>query len=276
MDDALAIVSFLSIQDPRERPSDKTAAADEKHALFADERSDFVGVLNLWRASREPAAGGNRVLRHWCREHFLSFLRMREWGDLREQLEDMSRPLAQGVGDKPAAGTAVLHQTLLTGFLGGIGVLDEARTYLGARDTRFVIAPGTPLAKRSPHWIVAASLVETHRLYARMVAQVQPSWIESAGAHLVKRTYGDAEWDAQRGMAFARETVSLYGRVLSSGRRVSFASVDPAAAQRMFVEEALVRRQPSMPFAFLDRNTAHAGTARTSRILPAPARPARR
>ncbi len=103
---------------------------------------------------------------------------------------------------------------------------------------------------------MAASLVETHRLYARMVAQVQPSWIESAGAHLVKRTYGDAEWDTQRGMAFARETVSLYGRVLSSGRRVSFASVDPVAAQRMFVEEALVRRQPSMPFAFLDRNTA--------------------
>ena len=256
MADALTIVSFLSIQDPRERPADKTAAADEKHALFADERSDFVGVLNLWRASREPAAGGNRVLRHWCREHFLSFMRMREWADLREQLEDMSRPLAKGDGDKPAATTAVLHQTLLTGFLGGIGVLDEARTYLGARDTRFVIAPGTPLARRSPHWIVAASLVETHRLYARMVAQVQPSWIESAGAHLVKRTYGDAEWDPQRGMAFARETVSLYGRVLSSGRRVNFATVDPVAAQRMFVEEALVRRQPAMPFAFLERNTA--------------------
>ena len=106
----------------------RRTAADEKHALFADERSDFVGVLNLWRASREPAAGGNRVLRHWCREHFLSFLRMREWGDLREQLEDMSRALTQGSRDKPAASTAVLHQTLLTGFLGGIGVLDEART----------------------------------------------------------------------------------------------------------------------------------------------------
>ena len=255
-DEALTLVSFLSIQDPRERPADKTAAADEKHALFADERSDFVGVLNLWRASRAPASGGNRVLRHWCREHFLSFVRVREWGDLREQLEDMSRSMAKGAGDRPAASTAVLHQTLLTGFLGGIGVLDEARTYLGARDTRFVIAPGTPLAKRSPHWIVAASLVETHRLYARMVAQVQPSWIESAGAHLVKRTYGDAEWDAQRGMALARETVSLYGRVLSSGRRVNFATVDPAAAQRLFVEEALVRRQPSMPLAFLERNTA--------------------
>ncbi len=254
MDEALTIVSFLSIQDPRERPSDKTEAADEKHAQFADERSDFVGVVNLWQASREPAAGGNRALRHWCRGNFLSFLRMREWGDLREQLADMSRGLVRDAANQQAAGTAALHQTLLTGFLGGIGVLDEARTYLGARDTRFVIAPGTPLQKRPPHWIVAASLVETHRLYARMVAQVQPSWIESAGAHLVKRTYADAEWDALRGMAFARETVSLYGRVLSSGRRVSFSTVDPLAAQRMFVEEALVRRQPSMPFAFLDRN----------------------
>ncbi len=256
VEEALVLVSFLSIQDPRERPADKAEAADAKHALFADERSDFVGVLNLWAASREPAAGGNRPLRHWCREHFLSFLRMREWADLREQLADMARTVIKAPKDKPAVSTAVLHQTLLTGFLGGIGVLDEARTYLGARDARFVIAPGTPLQKRSPHWIVAASLVETHRLYARMVAQVQPSWIEAAGAHLVKRTYGEAEWDAQRGMGLARETVSLYGRVLSSGRRVSFASVDPVAAQRMFVEEALVRRQPSMPLAFLQRNAA--------------------
>ncbi|HWJ06983.1 MAG TPA: ATP-dependent RNA helicase HrpA, partial [Steroidobacteraceae bacterium] len=282
LEQCLVIVAFLSIQDPRERPSDKTEAAAEKHAQFADERSDFVAVLNLWQASREPAAGGNRTLRHWCRENFLSFLRMREWADLREQLADMSQPLGkaarkqfdesekagrkqpaetgqslENAGRKDAAGevsSAVLHQTLLTGFLGGIGVLDEARTYLGARDARFVIAPGTPLQKRSPHWIVAASLVETHRLYARMVAQVQPSWIESAGAHLVRRTYDAAEWDSVRGMAFARETVTLYGRVLGSGRRVNFATVDPAAARRMFVEEALVRRRPSMPFRFLDRN----------------------
>ena len=256
--ECLVIVAFLSIQDPRERPSDKAQAADERHAQFADERSDFIGVLNLWQASREPAAGGNRALRHWCRENFLSFLRVREWGDLRDQLADMSQGLGQGlnkpsVPPQPVSNT-VLHQTLLTGFLGGIGVLDEARTYLGARDARFVIAPGTPLQRRSPHWIVAASLVETHRLYARMVAQVQPSWIESAGAHLVKRTYGDAEWDPVRGMSFARETVTLYGRVLSGGRRVNFATVDPEAARRMFVEEALVRRQPLMRLAFLERN----------------------
>ncbi len=191
------------------------------------------------RANSSPA--GTKALRHWCKVHFLSFLRMREWVDLHDQLTDMAAALQLTTREAPA-GAAVLHQAILTGFLGGIGVLDEGKVYLGARDVRFVIAPGTPLQKRPPHWIVAASLVETQRLYARMVAQVQPSWIESAGAHLVRRTYGEAEWDPGRGAARARETVSLYGRVLSSGRLVDFSTVDPVAARRMFVEEALVRR----------------------------------
>ncbi|MGB5101902.1 MAG: ATP-dependent RNA helicase HrpA [Steroidobacteraceae bacterium] len=251
--EALVLAAFLSIQDPRERPADKTEAADERHAQFADERSDFVGVLNLWRVAREQAAAGNRVLRRWCRENFLSYLRVREWQDLHEQLADMTAALQLRINEQPAGG-GVLHQAILSGFLGGIGVLDEGRTYLGARDARFVIAPGTPLQKRSPRWIVAASLVETQRLYARMVAQVQPSWIESAGAHLVRRTYGEAEWVAGRGMVLARETVSLYGRVLSSGRQVNFATVDPDTARRIFVEEALVRRQSSLRAAFLDHN----------------------
>ena len=157
------------------------------------------------------------------------------------------------LNEQPAA-SGPLHHAILTGFLGGIGVLDEDRTYLGARDARFVIAPGTPLRKRSPRWVVAASLVETQRLYARMVAQVQPSWIEAAGAHLVRRTYSEAQWVPERGMVMARETVSLYGRVLSSGRQVNFAKVDPATARRMFVEEALVRRQSALNAGFLERN----------------------
>jgi ATP-dependent helicase HrpA len=253
LSEALVIAAFLSIQDPRERPSDKTEAADQAHALFADERSDFVAVLNLWRAAREQAAAGTRALRRWCKEHFLSFVRVREWYDLHEQLADIT--VQQGLERNAVAAPAnLLHQSILAGFLGGIGVLDEARTYLGARDTRFVIAPGTPLAKRNPHWIVAANLVETQRLYARMVAQVQPSWIEAAGAHLVRRTYGEAQWVAARGMVMARETVSLYGRVLSSGRQVNFALIDPALARRMFVEEALVRRQSTLRCEFLERN----------------------
>ena len=251
--EALVIASFLSIQDPRERPADRTEAADQAHASFADPRSDFVTVLNLWGAAREQAASGNRASRRWCREHFLSFLRMREWQDLHEQLADITT--AQRLErNTVAAPTGVLHQAILTGFLGGIGVLDEGRNYLGARDARFVIAPGTPLARRPPRWIVAASLVETQRLYARMVAQVQPSWIESAGAHLVRRSYSEAEWVAARGMVMARETVSLYGRVLSSGRQVNFATIDPALARRMFVEEALVRGESALRAGFLARN----------------------
>ncbi len=251
--EALVLAAFLSIQDPRERPADKAEAADERHARFADERSDFIGVLNLWTAARDQAGGGNRALRRWCRENFLSYLRLREWQDLHEQLRDMTAAQQLGANEQPAAGS-LLHQAILSGFLGGIGVLDEGRTYLGARDARFVIAPGTPLQKRSPRWIVAASLVETQRLYARMVAQVQPAWIESAGAHLVRRTFSEAHWVPERGMVVARETVSLYGRVLSSGRMVNFASVDPATARRVFVEEALVRRQSTLRAEFLDHN----------------------
>jgi ATP-dependent helicase HrpA len=251
--ETLVIAAFLSIQDPRERPSDRTEAADEAHAKFADERSDFVGVLNLWAAARAAADGGNRSLRRWCREHYLSYLRVREWQDLHAQLSEIAgaQHLERNVAPAPSN---LLHQAILSGFLGGIGVLEEGRTYLGARDIRFLIAPGTPLARRSPHWVVAASLVETQRLYARMVAQVQPSWIESAGAHLVRRSYGEAQWVPSRGMVMARETVSLYGRVLSSGRQVNFAAIDPAAARRVFVEEALVRGQSDLRAAFLERN----------------------
>jgi ATP-dependent helicase HrpA len=251
--EALVIAAFLSIQDPRERPADQAEAASERHAQFADERSDFIAVLNLWRAAREQGAGGNRPLRRWSRGNFLSFVRMREWQDLHEQLSGIVASLELVPNVEPSS-SSVLHHAILTGFLGGIGVLDEDRTYLGARDARFVIAPGTPLRKRSPRWVVAASLVETQRLYARMVAQVQPSWIEAAGAHLVRRSYGEAEWLPERGMVMARETVSLYGRVLSSGRQVNFATVDPATSRRIFVEEALVRRQSPLNAGFLERN----------------------
>jgi ATP-dependent helicase HrpA len=258
--EALVITAFLSIPDPRERPADKTEAADERHAVFADERSDFVTILNLWKAFREQStAGGTRALRRWCRDNFLSFLRIRDWQDLHDQLVEITATQNFRANPEPAP-AAALHQAILSGFLGGIGVLDQDRTYLGARDARFVIAPGTPLRKRSPHWIVAASLVETDRLYARTVAQVQPSWIEAAGGHLVRRTYGEVEWLPERGMAVASETVSLYGRILRAGRKVNYAIVDPQAARRIFIEEALVRGQSALRFDFLERNArARAG-----------------
>jgi ATP-dependent helicase HrpA len=255
----LVIAAFLETQDPRERPADMQQQADEKHALFADRRSDFVTVLNLWRALGEQAGAlsGNQ-LRKWCREHFLSFLRMREWQDLHQQLTRSVRELDLRPNHTPAD-YAELHQAILTGFLGSVGALNQRREYDGPRGMRFVIAPGTPLAARPPKWLVAGSLLETTRLYARMVAAVNPAWIERAGAHLVKRAYSEPHWVAGRGFVAALESVALFGLPLASARRVNYGPIAPKEARDIFIREALLdpERGPARTVvraAFLDAN----------------------
>ncbi|MBW4051195.1 MAG: ATP-dependent RNA helicase HrpA [Proteobacteria bacterium] len=257
----LVIAAFLEAQDPRDRPADMQQQADEKHALFADSRSDFVTVLNLWRAFGEQAAAlsGNQ-LRRWCREHFLSFLRMREWQDLHHQLTRSVRELDLRPQHAPAS-YADLHQGILSGFLGSVGALDQKREYQGPRGLKFVIAPGTPLAARPPKWIVAGSLLETTRLYARMVASVNPAWIERAGAHLVRRSYSEPHWVASRGFVAAAESVSLHGLPLASGRRVNYGPIAPREARSIFIREALldVAGEPGRARVhgdFLDANRA--------------------
>ena len=236
----LVVTSFLEGQDPRERPTDAQQQASEKHALFADARSDFVTVLNIWRAFNEQSAALSRnQLRKWCREHFLSFMRMREWQDLHTQLSQSLAELKLRPNQMPASYTD-LHQAILTGFLGSIGELDEKREYNGPRGLRFVIAPGTPLSSKPPRWIVSGSLVETTRLYARMVAAVDPGWIEAAGAHLLKRSYSEPHWVEARGFVSAYESVALYGLTLASRRRVNYGAIAPKEAREMFIREALV------------------------------------
>ena len=236
----LVITALLEAQDPRERPSDAQQQSAEKHALFADARSDFVTVLNLWRAYKEQSAALSRnQLRKWCREHFLSFMRMREWQELHSQLSQSLRELELRPNAAQASYTD-LHQAILTGFLGSIGNLDEKREYNGPRGMRFVIAPGTPLASKPPKWVVAGSLLETTRLYARMVAAVDSGWIESAGAHLIKRTYSEPHWVSERGFVAAFETVSLYGLTLASRRRVNYGAIAPLEAREIFIREALI------------------------------------
>jgi ATP-dependent helicase HrpA len=239
----LVIASFLETQDPRERPADMQSQADEKHALFADGRSDFITVLNLWTAfgAQAAALSGNQ-LRKWCREQFLSFLRMREWQDLHSQLGRSVRELNLRPNRAPAS-YADLHHAILTGFLGSVGALNRKREYDGPRGMRFVVAPGTPLAARPPRWLVAGSLVETTRLYARMVASVNPAWIERTGAHLVKRSYGEPHWVAGRGFVAALESVALFGLPLATGRRVNYGPIAPKEARDLFIREALLAEE---------------------------------
>jgi ATP-dependent helicase HrpA len=252
----LVIAAFLEVQDPRERPQEAQAHAIQMHATFNDARSDFVTVLNLWRAFNEQAAAlsGNQ-LRKWCREHFLSFLRMREWQDLHAQLADSVSELKVRPNEIPASYTE-LHQAILTGFLGSIGSLDDRREYAGPRAIRFIIAPGTPLASKRPRWVVAGSLIETARVYARMVAAVDPGWIESAAAHLVKRVYTEPHWVRARGFVSAYETVTLYGLTLASRRRVNYANIAPIEAREIFVREALVAGHGQVSGEFLAANRA--------------------
>jgi ATP-dependent helicase HrpA len=252
----LVITAFLAGQDPRERPQDAQQQADQQHASYADPRSDFVTVLNLWkRFMDQSAALSGGQLRKWCRESFLAYLRMREWQELHRQLGETVAELELTVNTQDA-NYADLHQAILTGFLGNIGVLDEKREYEGARGTRFVIAPGTPIAAKPPGWVVVGSLVETTRLYARMIAAIEPAWIEAAGAHLVKRQYDEPHWLEERGFVAAFESTSLYGLTLSSRRRVNYGNVAPREAREIFVREALVEGHARVRAPFVDHNRA--------------------
>ena len=270
LDELLTLVAVLSIQDPRERPAEFREAADQKHRAFADARSDFLTLLNLWRdwqtvRSERSASQARR----WCRDNFLSAARMREWEELRLQLTDLVAELEWRPGDKPASAEAI-HRALLPGLLGNLGEKTEKGDYLGARGLRFVIAPGSPLRDRPPKWVMAATLAETQRVYARTVAAIESEWVELAAHHLVRRSYGEPEWLAERGYVAARETVTLYGLTLAAGRRVNYGSVEPEQARRIFVHEALTNGRCRLRARFLTHNARvcaglEAGEARLRR-----------
>jgi ATP-dependent helicase HrpA len=251
LDEVLVIAAGLTIQDPRERPTEDQQAADQMHARFADENSDFLALLNLWRylGEQQDALSGNQFRRTVKRE-FLHYLRIREWQDLHGQLRGTARRLGMTVGG-PAAepDERGIHAALLAGLLSHVGLQVEqakgdrrpGREYLGTRSTRFVIAPGTPLAKKPPRWVVAAELVETSRLFARTVARIDPEVVERLAGHLVKRQYSEPRWDAKRGSVVATERVTLYGLPLVVGRRVQYGSIDPVVSRELFIRHALVQ-----------------------------------
>ncbi len=237
----LPIVAFLGIQDPRERPADKQQQADVAHAEFTDPQSDFVGVLNLWnayRAAHEELTQSK--LRDWCANHFVSFMRMREWRELHRQLL-----LEAGGPPRPAVAADLhesIHLALLSGLPTNVARRDEQGLYRGTRERKFKVFPGSALAKKPPAWLFVAQILDLGgKVWGMQCARIEPAWIERQAAHLLKRTCSDPHWSRARGTVQAFEQVSLYGLILVERRAVVFAKQDPALAHAIFLREALAR-----------------------------------
>jgi ATP-dependent helicase HrpA len=240
-DEVIVIAAALSIQDPRERPSEQRAQADQQHARFADETSDFLAYLNLWRYLREQQRElSGSAFRRLCKAEYLHYLRIREWQDLAGQLRQAAKAAGVTINHEPAEPRDV-HVALLSGLLSHVGLRDAAsREYQGARGARFAIFPGSALSRRQPEWVMAAELVETSRLWARDVARIEPEWIEPLAEHLVKRTYSEPRWDRRRASVVATERVTLYGLPIVAGRSVQYGRIDPELARELFIRSALV------------------------------------
>lgn len=239
--EVLVIAAALSIPDPRERPADREEAARQKHARFADEQSDFVSYLNLWRYLREQRKErSGSAFRRMCREEFLHYLRIREWQDLAGQLRSIAGDL--GIREvSEDADPSRIHAALTAGLLSHIGLREgDGRDYQGARNTKFVLAPGSVLTRKPPRWIVVADLVETSRLFGRTAARIDPDAIERVAGHLVARTYSEPHWDARRGAVMAFERVTLYGLPLVPRRSVGYGQIDPEVSRELFIRHALV------------------------------------
>ncbi|MDW8323626.1 MAG: ATP-dependent RNA helicase HrpA [Burkholderiales bacterium] len=264
--EVLVIAAFLSVQDPRERPLDAQAAADERHRRHADAHSDFLAILRLWRHINELNAHrkSQRKFRAALQAEFLSPLRVREWRDVHGQLANLVKEQGWPVGelhappepDQPAASWplyAPLHQALLAGLLGNVGMLTDEGDYLGARGLRFVPHPASGV-RGKPKWIVAAEIVHTRRVYARTVARVEPQWIEQAGRHLLKLSYSDPHWEKRSAQVAASLRATLYGLPVVSGRRVHYGPIDPVLSRELFIRHALVRGEWDCRAPFFQHN----------------------
>jgi ATP-dependent helicase HrpA len=253
--EVIVVAAALSIQDPRERPSDKTAQADQQHARFADETSDFIAYLNLWRYLRDRQRElSSNQFRKRCLAEFLHHLRIREWQDLVEQL----RQAAKGIGitlNRTPAEPRDIHVAVLSGLLSHVGLKDgDRREYVGARGARFAIFPGSALARRPPDWVMAAELVETSRLWGRTVARIDPAWIEPLAGHLVRRSHSEPRWSAERGSVVATERVTLYGLPIVADRTVQYGRIDPVLSRELFIRRALVEGEWDSRHEFLAEN----------------------
>ncbi|MGW0365086.1 ATP-dependent RNA helicase HrpA [Streptomyces sp. NPDC002990] len=239
--EVMVIAAALSIQDPRERPSDKQTQADQNHARFKDETSDFLAFLNLWRYVREQQKErGSSSFRRMCKQEYLNFLRIREWQDIYSQLRTVAKTMGIHVNEADAP-EQVIHVSLLAGLLSHIGLKDtDKNEYLGARGAKFAIFPGSALFKKQPKFVMSAELVETSRLWARVNAKVEPEWVEPLAQHLVKRTYSEPHWEKDQAAVMAYERVTLYGVPIVAQRKINYGRIDPEVSRELFIRHALV------------------------------------
>lgn len=277
LDEILIVASALSVQDPRERPMDRQQAADQAHAQWKDVDSDFAALINLWRGFEEKRQElGSNPLRSWCKKNFLNYMRLREWRDAHRQLVLIARELQLAAAKAPdkrerqpapqpvkpttdtkvnviareqaeaseaaqrAKSYAAVHKAILSGLLSQIGQKTEDGDYLGARQRRFWIHPSSAIGRKKPAWVMAAELVETTKLFARMVAKIEPDWIEPLAGHLIKKNHFEPHWEKKRGQVVAFEQVTLYGLIVVGRRPVHYGPVDPVAARELFIREGLV------------------------------------
>ncbi len=259
----MVLAAALTIQDPRERPQKddgtRLQQATEKHKRFVDENSDFTGFLNLWNyVQQQQKELSSTQFRKLCRNDFLNYLRIREWQDLFAQLKQIAKPLGitldPGPVD-PVGRDQPVHMSLLAGLLSHIGLYDQRkREYAGARGTRFAIFPGSALFKKSPDWVMSAELVETSRLWARVVAKFDPLWAEELAPDLVKRSYSEPHWSSRMGSVMAYEKVMLYGVPIVPQRRINYGRIDPELSREMFIRHALVEGDWKTHHKFFARN----------------------
>ena len=240
--DVMVIVAAMTIQDVRERPIDKQAQADQAHARFKDKSSDFMAMLNLWdfvQEARDEMSGN--AFRKRMKADFLHYMRIREWFDLVRQLRDVAKQLGWTAQESTERRADDIHMSLLSGLLSNIGARDgNSKEFIGARNTRFLIFPGSALAKKPPEFLMAAELVETSRLWARDVAAIDPAWVEKLAKNLLKHNYSDPTWSRKRGSAVVTQRSTLYGVTVVADRTVPYHRVDPVAARDMFIRNALV------------------------------------
>ena len=269
LDEVLVIASALSVQDVRDRPMELQAQADQAHAKFDDEKSEFSGYLKLWkwlddsRGGKHPGAAtnehklSNRQYEQLLRQNFVSIRRVREWRDIYSQLHTVVAEHKWQLNTRPAS-YEQLHLAMLAGLLGNIGFKTEGEgaqgEYLGARGIKFFAHPGAHLAKKPGRWLVAAELVETTRLFGRGLANIEPQWLEQVGAHLLKKQLLDPHWEKKAGEVVALERATLYGLVIYSGRRVNYSRIDLAGAREIFIRQALVAGEWETPLPFLAAN----------------------